>query len=51
MKRSTCEYFQRENELSAIRNSARRVATSAGRLSPAIASAVAAIDTACASWA
>jgi hypothetical protein len=28
MKQSTCEYFQRENELCAMRNSIRREATS-----------------------
>jgi len=30
MKQSTCEYFQRENELWAIRKATRRDATSGG---------------------
>ncbi|MNC90225.1 hypothetical protein D3C83_62980 [compost metagenome] len=52
MKRSTCEYFQRENEWRAMRYSMRREATSGGRgTGAAIDSAVAAIATPCGSCA
>ena len=52
MKQSTCAYFQRENEFFAIGDSMRRDATSGGfGVGDEIDSAVAAIATACGSWA
>ncbi len=52
MKQSTWPYFQRENELWAMRNSTRREATSGGLgVGDEIESAVAAIATACGSCA